>query len=257
MAGIPSVRKMAGQRFFLCLSIIGFLCVPHLTQGQSAVASGSSIAAPTASFQILEQRKVNFGQHSVTLNRVTTPVFPAPVVISSPVPTPLPSPSFQYDRLVFFGAIVYDHQYTVVRGFERNQELVVVSNIDFDYLSILGFVQGDTFYDIFMALDIQSSKDADSITALWLAQARASLSGTTPAYVIVSGSASADEIEDLNALHSYYAANSAALVQAYQQQQAANAARALQLKLHPPRRPNTVINYWPIKSSVYLKGSHQ
>jgi hypothetical protein len=44
-------------------------------------------------------------------------------------------------------------------------------------------------------------------------------------------------------MHTYFGANSGALIREYRQWQAENAARALQLKLHPPARPNTVINY--------------
>jgi hypothetical protein len=73
----------------------------------------------------------------------------------------------------------------------------------------------------------------------------------------VSGTASPDDLQELDALHSYFSANSASIIQAYRQQQARNAALALQLKLHPPVRPSTVINYWPIKSGVYLTGSNQ
>jgi hypothetical protein len=75
--------------------------------------------------------------------------------------------------------------------------------------------------------------------------------------VIVSGSATADDVQELNALDAYVSANSSDIVQTYRHLQALDAAQALQAKLHPPVRPNTVINYWPIKSSVYLPGGNQ
>jgi hypothetical protein len=75
--------------------------------------------------------------------------------------------------------------------------------------------------------------------------------------VIVSGTATADVLQGLDALDVYFGANKTALVQAYTAQQAQYAAEQLQLKLHPPVTPNTVINYWRIKSSVYLPPSNQ
>jgi hypothetical protein len=209
--------------------------------GQTAAPAISGTGA--VQYRILDQHRIFFGQHSVTLNFVAPPVFPAPV----PTPTPIPVnpalnsvPAIKSDQSLFFGATVYDHQFTVIQNFNRDGGFVAVSNVDFDYFEIFGFTIGDTFYDIFMALDDESSQNVDSVTSGWLAQARAALSGT-----------------NLNALHTYFAENGTALVQQYQQEQAANAARALQRKLHPPVRPNTVINYWPIKSSVYLPGAAQ
>jgi len=73
----------------------------------------------------------------------------------------------------------------------------------------------------------------------------------------VSGTATAEEAQALNDLHGYYAANSAGLIQTYTQKQAQWAAQLLQLQLNPPVRPNTVINYWPIKSSIYRTGAGQ
>ncbi len=255
MAGIPPERHAVGPRLFLCLLTAGWLIAPHIGLGQSVSQSGTAVR-----FQILYQKRVYFGQHSITLNRVAPPVFPPPVPTPTPAPVSPPpnsAPAVEYDELLFFGATVYDHQFTVVEGFDQNPTLAAVSNVDFDVFGIFGFALGDTFYDIFMALDDESSKDADPVTAGWLAEARGGLSASVPGYIIVSGTASAQDIQDLNALHTYFAENGSALVQQYKQEQAENAARALQLKLHPPVRPNTVINYWPIKSSVYLPVSSQ
>jgi hypothetical protein len=239
---------------------MGLLGAPWLGFGQSTSLSGSQSGAVSVRFQILHKNIVYFGQHSITFNRVAPPVFPVPV--STPTPTPdnsLPSlvPAVEYDQLLFFSATVYDHQFSVIQRFGHNAGLVAVSNVNFEFFDIFGFTAGNTFYDIFMALDHGLSKDADATTAAWLAQARGSLSPISPGYVVVSGTASADDIRALDALHSYFSANSNSLIQAYRQQQAQNAERALQLKLHPPVRPNTVINYWPIKSNVYITGSNQ
>ena len=252
MDGTPPERQAVGRRCYLRLVAVVMFSLPGIGFGQSSAVSGSQSAPTAVKFQILDQKIVSFGQHSVTLNRVVPPVFPVPVATPTPVPA-IPSPQSPppFEQPLFFSATVYDHQFTVVRWFDRNQDLALVSNLDFSYFTTYDF------YEIFMGLDIESSADADPVTAGWLAQARKSLPANMPAYLIVSGSATADEIQELDAFHAYVAENSSNIVQAYQRQQEINAALALQLKLHPPVRPNTVINYWPIKSSVYLTGSNQ
>ncbi len=252
MAGISPESQAVGARLFLCVLMAGLVLGPCGGFAQSAAVSSGQNGAASVHFQILDQKRVYFGQHSVTLNRVETPVFPAPVPTPTPAPTPAsPLPVFQpaLNQELFFSATVYDHQFTVLRWFDGDRGLAVVSNLDFNYFTTYAF------FDIFMALDNESSTNADPTTAAWLAQARASLPANAPRYVVVSGTATADDIQQLDALNAYVVANSSNIVQAYQQQQALDAAQALQLKLHPPVRPNTVINYWPIKSSIYLTGS--
>ena len=248
-------RLAAKSRFYLGLLTSGLLIVPCIGFGQSAAFSGSQSAVSTYPFTILDQHRVHFGQHSVTYNRVAPPVFqkqaPAPVI-------PFPAPAYEYNQLLIFSATVYDHRLAVLKWLDGNNGLVVVSNIDFnDFTTVDGFIAGDTFYEVIISLWNDQAADADAVTAGWLAQARAALPGPAPGYIVVSGSASAEDTQALDTIHAYYGANSSALTQAFARQQARYAALLLQLKLHPPVRPDTVINYWPIKSSVYLKGSGQ
>ena len=255
MVGVSPERRAVGTRFFLCLVTAGLLISPRIGIAQSSAFSGSQSGAGALSFRILDQHRVYFGQHSITYNRVAPPIFPALTPV--PVIPPPALPPYDYDQLLFFSATIYDNQLTVLQYFDGNRGMVAVSNINFNYLTIDGFVEGDTFYEIVMARDEESSADADPVTAARLAQARGVLPAGAPGYVVVSGTASADTIQVLDAMHTYFGANSGVLVQQYRQWQTQNSARALQLKLHPPIRPNTVINYWPIKSSVYSTGTAQ
>jgi hypothetical protein len=254
MVGIPPERQAMGRRFFRRLLTAGLLVWPYIGFAQSAIVSGSQSTAAAVHFQILDQRSVSFGKHTVTLNMVAPPVFPPPV--ATPTPAPPPQLYANYDFLLF-SATVYDGKLTVLHWFYGGESMVAVSNLNFDYLCTLyGFAEGDTFYEIIAFLDNESSADADPQTAAWLKQARQALPPVVPGYVIISGTASPDVIQGLDALHVYFGANKSALVQAYNRQQTQWAAEQLQLKLHPPVRPNTVINYWPIKSSVYPTGSN-
>jgi hypothetical protein len=249
MAGKPPgrERQAVGRRVFLRLFTVGLIILPALGFAQSAATSGSQSSAAAVNFQILDQRTVSFGQHTVTLNRVAPPVFPAPVATPTPAP---PQHYGNYDFLLFW-ATVYDGKLTVLRWSNGDENMVALTNVNFDYVAgLYGFVEGDTFYQIIPFLDDESSTDADPETAGWLKQAQNALPPLVPGYMIVSGTATADVLQGLNALDIYFGANQNDLVQAYSARQAAFAAEQLQLKLHPPVRPNTVINYWRIKSSV-------
>jgi hypothetical protein len=256
MDGIPPGRKAAGPLRVWCLLVLVSLILAVHGLAQSVSTSGTQ----AASFHILDQRTIYFGQHAVILNLVEPP--PASNPVASPasgpaVPPPRPTRVVADDELLFFLATVYDHQLTVLDWVDGNNELTAVSNIDFTYLTTNDdFIIGNMFYEVMPVVDEESSANADPLTASWLARARSTLPAGAPGYVIVNGTASTDEVQTLNELHGYYSANSVALTRAYQQQQVAEAAQALQLKLHPPTRPNTVINYWPIRSNAHLPGSN-
>jgi peptidoglycan hydrolase-like protein with peptidoglycan-binding domain len=254
MDGILPERKADGRRFRLQFLTIALLALPCIGFTQSAIVSGSQSSATAVNFQILDQRSVSFGQHTVTLNRVAPPVFPAPVA----TPTPAPPQRYANYNVQLFWATVYDGKLTVLRYWNGQENMVAVTNINFDYVAgLYGFVEGDTFYQITAFVDDESSAGTDPETDGWLKEARKSLPPYVPGYVTVSGTASADVLQGLDALDVYFGTNKSALVQAYNQRQATFAAEALQLKLHPPVRPNTVINFWPIKSGVYPSGSQQ
>ncbi len=249
-------RQAVGRRFFLCLlTICIFLLTRRSDFGQTVSLTGTQSVAASVHFQILDQRSVSFGKHTITLNRVAPPVFPEPV--ATPAPTPLPQRYANYVFLTFF-ATVYDSKLTVLQWFYGENSLIAVSNLDFDYTSTLyGFPEGDTFYGLVVFHEDSSIKDADPQTAAWLRQAQAALPQPVPGYIVISGSAGTDTLQGLDALHVYFGAHKDALVQAYTQQQSQFAAEQLHLKLYPPVKPAEVINYWPIKSGVYPTQANQ
>ena len=137
------------------------------------------------------------------------------------------------------------------------------SNIDFTcYTGVSEIETSDTIYDFFMMTSDMSSADlaGDNQTLSGLAQAKLELSGTNAGYIIVDGNAAnnPDALAELDALHAYYNANRDQIITACQQRTAAWAKQAAWNKAHPPSQQTapTVINFWPIKSSVYLKGAN-
>jgi hypothetical protein len=246
-----AVRRQCYRRLFAAGIA---LLLPYRGLAQTAVLDGTQGAASSIHLHILDQKSMWVGNHSITLNRVSPPIFAA---VATPTPAPRP-PVYANSVVLAFWATVYDGKFTVLRWSFGNQGMVAVSNIDFDYLSTLGgFAEGNTFYEITAFLDNESSQDADPQDAAWLQQARSSLQTAIPGYLIVSGTATPEELQGLDAAHLYFGANRASLIQTYTLRQAEFAAEQLHLKLYPPVRPATVINYWPIKSSVYPTGTNQ
>ncbi len=234
--------------------------------------------------QVLDQQQVTIGTHTITFKRTAPPVFP--VATATPMPQAIPvtnttNPAKQTARrsgqtrtkamvssaqgsaagdgqklrqVLGLSATVYDHQFTEVRCYDGGvPTLRAYINIDFAYFTTVTTLEtADTVYDLLFAW----SND----TAASLVQA-----GQTPpnlsafpagrsSYQIIAGDANAqpDALAALNALCLYYDANSAQMVAAYNQRQAYNAAYQQWQAAHPPQTPNTVINYWPVKSQVYL-----
>jgi hypothetical protein len=255
MVGILPERQVIERRFFRRLLLAGLLLSPCIGFAQAASESGSQSAASAVHFQILDQGSVSFGKHTVTFNRVAPPGFPPSVAPPSPAPPPQ---LYAKNVLLCFFATVYDGKLTLIQWSSGDQTMVALSNINGDYLSTLyGFAEGNTAYEIIAFVDNESSTNADPQIATWLKQAQNALSASVPGYVIVSGTADGDTLQGFDALHAYFGANKNTLAQVYAQKQAQWAAEQLQLKQHPPVRPNTVINFWPIKSSVYPTGANQ
>ena len=91
-------------------------------------------------------------------------------------------------------------------------------------------------------------------TSIWLVQVSPpSAEGSW--YVIVrqpEKGAAVGAFAGLEALHRYYDANKAALIQKYAQDQAERVAAAEWRAAHPQARPDTLIRYWPKKSALHL-----
>jgi hypothetical protein len=245
--------------------------------------------------QVLDQQEVTIGTHTITYNRIAPPVFPAatpttiapvttaptetarraslPVTVrprpASPAGSRKKTPSTQTKgdtdngdasrfQMLFLSATVYDHQFTAVHWCDGTAPgLLAYLDLDFSYFGPVTTVESaDTVYDLVFGLG------NDTASSLSLAgQPLPDFSGVPAGqsgYQIVAGDPNAypDAIAALNALCAYYDANSAQMIAAYDQQQAANAAQLQWLQTHPPVTPNTVVNFWPVKSSVYPTSSH-
>jgi hypothetical protein len=228
--------------------------------------------------QVLDQQQVEIGTHKITFNRIAPPTFPARTPAPQAAPTAQTtnrSPQTRsvirsaqtndtgisqpkQGKILFLSATVYDRQFTEVRSYGGvSPELRAYVNIDFNYFSTVSEIEtADTVYLLMFGL---GNDTADALVQRGGQPPNlAAFPQDRSAYQIIEGSVAdhAEDIAALDALCVYYDVNKAQMVAAYNQQQADNAARAQWLKDHPPVQPDTVINYWPVKNSVYLNQSH-
>lgn len=253
------------------------LTLPGLAGAQDPVPPTPPPVDPLAGVpvQVLDRQQITTGTHVVTYNRLAPPVF-AP---AAPPPTPPAKPNAQAAtrasrtrkatrssrtsdagdgqkplRVLFLSATVYDRRFTALRWLDGGSpELRVYADLDFNYFA--GVSQIETADAVYLLCFGLGNDTVDSLVQ----------AGQTPpdlaafpagysAYQIVAGDAAAHagDLTALDALCAYYDANQAPLIASYHQQQADNAARQQWLRDHPPVLPDTVINYWPVKGSVYL-----
>jgi hypothetical protein len=227
-------------------------------------------AAPTPppkAFHILDQREVWVGGRTITYNRVAPPVFAS----SSPSPTPSPTPpvgkrirSMQQQAakktvMLSVSATVYDRQITLVRWSDKSGTHRAFSNVDFNYFSGTPVVEtADTSYFLIMGLGNETHGQAatDNIPLPVLAY----FSGTGAQYAVIQDGSTPpteESLKQIDDLHAYFNANKQWMIDEYNKRQQADAKRQQWLKDHPPVPKDTVINFWPKKSSVYLSGQNQ
>jgi len=73
-------------------------------------------------------------------------------------------------------------------------------------------------------------------------------------FVITSGNASAESLAAIQSLHDLYNNEHDRLLTAYQGRERASAARDADLKAHPPKPLNVVVNYWDIGTDAPTQG---
>lgn len=73
-------------------------------------------------------------------------------------------------------------------------------------------------------------------------------------FVIISGNTSAESLASIQSLHDLYNNEYDRLLTAYQGRERASAAREAELKAHPPKPTNIVLNYWDIGTDAPTQG---
>lgn len=168
----------------------------------------------------------------------------------------------QHFRTMQLSATVYDRRLSEVRWRKNGLEFTLLSNVDFNYLSMIGWLENDrTRWSTFFFVNNIDSEREQRFAGL--AEAKGATYTPRPVpdgsvldfgkadYVIFAepGDEIPDElVEEMDLLHQHYAANEQALRTSWQnRQELAKAHRAWQ-KANPPAPKDTVINFWPVRS---------
>ncbi len=206
---------------------------------------------PDISFRVLEQTRIDLGDHKLILNRVAPPVLPKSHAVVQP-PPPFSAEAAETARrregkksaVLFLTVTVYDREVSLLRWFGEGGEGRAYSNIDFNLLGGLGVIETeDTVYSLLLGLG-NEARTAASRPVPPLSQ----FSPARAEYFLAEDKAKpadAEALAALDALHRYYDAHRAQLAEDYKKREAARAERESQAKAHPPVPRNTVINFWP------------
>lgn len=175
--------------------------------------------------------------------------------------------SRQRFRTLQVSATVFDRKLSEIHWRKGELEFTVLSNVDFNYLSMIGWLEsGQTYWSTFFFVSNVDSEQEQRFARMAEAKGRTYIPRPVPDgcmlesgkadYVIYAGPEEeipADLFEEMDALHQHYAANEQALKVAWQNRQLLNAAQLDWQKANPPAPRDTVINFWPIRSRVHGK----
>jgi hypothetical protein len=231
-------------------------------------ASASRADEPKIRFQVLERWKADLGNRSIIYNRVAPPVLPATEPSAEPAAEATTQqtaggddsqqPEKKIETLFVFGT-VYNHRVTELRWYGEGREYRAFSTIDFaHFCGSAEFETEDTIYTFMLAVNDETTADLVQYGAEhgWPKQA-ALLDRSHSQYLLADGSAPPEaSLSAIDLLHLYYDMDRQNLVDVYTKREA----ERIKQEQHPepPAVPqDTVINFWPKKSSVYLGSESQ
>ncbi len=249
--------------FTLVATLVG-TCFLH---AQELKTEGESPQA----FKILDSQEVDMGDHKITYNRVETPLLkPEPIKLDlAPVETvPMTAQEeeelrkweakFQYSP--FLGVTVYDGQFSEVRWWDDGQENVVWSNVNFLHFAPMGDLETDTAYYWIMLSGSETTSEQvralngeatspSEMTAL-PPKELPPLSQAGPKWM-AEGKLSAAAERAMEDFHEYYAQHGPEMAAAYKQREEEAKAHEEWVKAHPPIPQDSVINFFPIRSTTF------
>jgi hypothetical protein len=219
--------------------------------------------------RILDSQEVDLGDHKITYNRIEAPKLkPEPTkpvfVPAEPVPMTAQEEEelrkweakFQYSA--FFSVTVYDGAFSEIRWWDDGQENVVWSNVNFLHFGPLGELETETAYFTIMLWTSETTSEevrasnAEATSPLEMTalppKELPPLAKAGPRWMSEGKLSEAAEraMEDL---HDYYHIHGAAMAEEYNRREAEWLAHEEWVKAHPSIPPDTIVNFFPIRSS--------
>ena len=276
-------RPLPFSRPALAALVTAMLTLASPPRSRAAETPEPTEAKPALNLRVLDAVEVKFPDHSVFYQRVAPPAVPAArVPVAVPVVPPLSlaesvaaeAREAKKSALLMLSATVYDRQVTELRWRSGNRDYYAWSNLDFNYLAGQGEIEtADCIYFLMMGLGNETRESvaewnrfapkwerlaaAEGLADSWETKAVPDLA-KFPAgrsTYLLSGEAPADDsLAALDALHRYFDTHRLRLIAEYAKREATRIAREQWNKEHPPVPQDTIINFWPKKSSNYPTG---
>ncbi len=232
------------------LAILVFSALGFVVNAWAQESASTPTRTPLPPLRVIEGIEVRRGQDTTVYQRVEPPVLPPrPPAPAQPAEEPQAPPltaeqqrrAAKHSAVVFLSATVYDHRVTELRWFENQREYRAFSNADFNLLAGRGEIETeDTIYWLLMAVSSMTGEEVvaqnERIATLGLPLAPRQIpvpenfSATRAEYVLAEGSVtpfpSAETLAAFDALHVFYDANKATLVEEQARRVVEDAARA-------------------------------
>jgi len=203
-------------------------------------------------FHVFErvETRIPGGDGVLILERVARPALPSAL---EPTPKMASSPKVQaqsgpvprdlHPENLFLSGSIYGNELTEIRWRFEGVEYRAWSNVNFNYLrSAASFETDDAIYSFLMVMDNQPWENLQRVVdQRSLKRLRNAAPGS---YLVEHPDVPDAALFGLDALHEYYLANEAALIAAYERQQALQAAKERYELANPTPTPTTVIRYW-------------
>ena len=237
---------------------------------QTPVDNKNAMSAPVV---ILDTQEVELGDRKITYHRVETPLLkPEPVKLAAAPVEEVPMTAeeeaewrkweakFQY--YPFFGVTVYDGKYSEIRWRDEEQENVAWSNVNFLHFCPLGDLETESAYYMVMLMGWETTtKEVLELNAS--AQSSMELTPLPPATLPLlvkagpkwqaAGPLSENAKRAMNDFHEYYRIHGTQMAVDYAKREADAKAHEEWVKAHPPIPQDTVITYFPIRSTKAAK----
>lgn len=261
--------KDVGSRFRLRVgSTVLAVLIGQLSYGQNLTDAEADAIVQRAADEQLAKEQARLALHpqfhviervetrtpgkvgGLILERVARPSLPsapepAPKISSSPkvqAPFDPVSRNLPLENLFLSGS-VFGNELTEIRWRFEGVEYRAWSNVNFNYLrSAASFETENAIYSFLMVMDDQPLENLDRfVDQRSLKRLRNAASGS---YFVENPTIPDAALFGLDALHEHYLANEAALIAAYDRQQALQAAKERYELANPTPAPTTVIRYW-------------
>lgn len=214
-----------------------------------------SLGQDTANtFQVIEQQVIQKQGRAITFNRVVPPLLPTAPVSNTEVAEVPVAQELKDHQMISISATVYDRKITELRWFKDGKSFHAWSNIDFNYIAGMGsFETEDTIYSLVLGIGNETDQSSGELKSL---PALESFPPGPASYILIREDSktayTTQDLASMNVLHHYFEVNRDKLKAAYAVREQQRIEQEQWQKEHPPVPQDTIINFWPIKSSVYL-----